>query len=80
LERISKFYDTTHAAIRRNERAVSVQSMKDVVNYHDAKTQQYRGRHGGFVYKFSKTAGGTTLIVVAEVKKHECWLMSAWNT
>jgi hypothetical protein len=54
--------------------------MKDVVQYHHKKTQQYRGEHGGFVCKFSKTVGGRTFVVVAEVKKHECWLISAWNT
>jgi hypothetical protein len=80
LERITKFYDSTHASIRRNERAVSIQSMKDAVIYHDAKRQQYRGEHGGFVYKFSKSVGVETLVVVAEVKKQECWLISAWNT
>ena len=52
--------------------------MKDVVNSHDTKTQQYKGDHGGFVYRFSKTAKGTKLVVVAEVKKSECWLISAW--
>lgn len=52
--------------------------MKDVVNYHQSKTQQYRGNHGGFVYKFKKTVDGKTLAVVAEVKKGECWLMSGF--
>ena len=54
--------------------------MKDTVNYHDAKRQQYRGEHGGFVYQFSKAVGAETLVVVAEVKNQECWLISAWNT
>ena len=42
LQRITTFYDTTHAGRRRSERGVSVQCMKDVVSCHDAKTQQYR--------------------------------------
>jgi hypothetical protein len=80
VEQIKNFYDSTHAGNRRNERGVSLQNMKDVVNYHDAKTQQYRGEHGGFVYRFSKRAGADKLVVIAEVKKHECWLISAWAT
>lgn len=52
--------------------------MKDIVHYHDAKRQQYRGNHGGFVYKFTKHAAGQTIAVVAEVKKDECWLISAF--
>ena len=80
LQKITAFYDTTHADRRRGERGVSVQAMKDVVNCHDAKTQQYRGTHGGFVYRFSRASGTENLVVVAEVKKHECWLISAWKS
>ena len=59
----------------------SVAALKDVVNYPDAKRQQYRGEHGGFVYKFTKVVDGDTLAVVAELKKDECWLISAfWPT
>ncbi len=52
--------------------------MKDVVKYHDTRKQQYRGEHGGFVYRFSKSTDDMTLVVVAEVKKGECWLISAF--
>jgi hypothetical protein len=52
--------------------------MKDVVKYHSHKRQQYRGRHGGHVYKFTKTVDGKTVAVVAEVKKSECWLVTAF--
>ena len=79
VQQIKNFHDTRHADNRRNERMVSLQSMKDVVNYHDRKLQQIRGEHGGFVYRFSKKAGTDTLVVIAEVKKHECWLISAWS-
>ena len=53
--------------------------MKDVVNYHDKKTQQYRGNHGGFVYRFEKMVDGKKLIIVAEVKKSEAWLVSCFE-
>lgn len=52
--------------------------MKDVINYHEKKVQQYKGNHGGFVYRFEKTVDGKTLIVVAEVKKAEAWLVSCF--
>ena len=52
--------------------------MKAVVRYHDKRLQQYRGEHGGFVYRFSEIAGENTLVVVAEIKNHECWLISAF--
>jgi hypothetical protein len=75
---ITKFHDTTHARKRGRERDVPLESMKDVVKYHDSKMQQYRGDNGGFVYKFKKTVDKSTLAVVAEVKKKECWLISAF--
>ena len=53
--------------------------MKDVVNYPDKMIQQYSGNHGGFVYRFSKTVGQKTLVVVAEVKKSEAWLMTGFE-
>jgi hypothetical protein len=52
--------------------------MKEVVKYHENKKQQYRGNHGGLVYKFTKTVDGKTVAVIAEVKKSECWLVSAF--
>lgn len=52
--------------------------MQDVVKYPDKKNQQIRGSNGGFVYKFSKTIDGKTLVVIAEVKKSECWLISGF--
>ena len=52
--------------------------MKAVVNYPEGKRQQYRGLNGGFVCKFSKTVDSKTLVVIAEVKKSECWLISAF--
>ena len=52
--------------------------MKAVVKYHDARVQQYRGLHGGFVCKFKKTVEGKTLAVVAEIKQDTCWLMSGF--
>jgi hypothetical protein len=69
VEPITTFHDSTHAKQRSRERNISLEAMKDVVKYHQSKTQQYRGDHGGFVYKFKKTADGKTLAVVAEVKK-----------
>lgn len=78
---IKKFHDSIHARLRSGQREIPLQAMKDVVNYPDAKRQQYRGEHGGFVYKFTKVVDGDTLAVIAEVKKDECWLISAfWPT
>ncbi len=78
MEPIKTFHDSTHARQRSRERSIPLEAMKDVVRYPRSKTQQYRGAHGGFVYKFKKTVGGETLAVVAEIKKSECWLISGF--
>ena len=76
--RVVKFFDTAHAQLRSDERILDLDAMKKAVNHHDNRTQQYRGDHGGFVYKFKKTSGQRTLVVVAEVKNECCWLISGW--
>ena len=78
VTRVTKFYSTAHAKERIGQRDLRLDEMKQVVNYHDTKTQQYRGDHGGFVYKFKKTSGSKTLTVVAEIKADQCWLISGW--
>jgi hypothetical protein len=53
--------------------------MQEVVRDPDRWTQHRRGEHGGFVYEFVRQRGSETLTVVAEVKKTECWLITAWR-
>ena len=53
--------------------------MCDVINYHDRKTQQYRGEHGGIVHKFEKTVNRVKIVVIAETKKNDCWPLSVWK-
>jgi hypothetical protein len=40
--------------------------MKHVFQYHDNRKQQYRGNHGGMVFKFKKTLGDKTIAIVAD--------------
>ena len=75
---VKKFYDTRHAKERSEERSISIEVMKNIVKYHESRKQQYRGEHGGFVCKFEKSVDGKRIIVVAEIKKDTCWLVSAF--
>jgi hypothetical protein len=52
--------------------------MKDVVKYPQQKQKQYRGEHGGDVFRFSKRRGNVNLTVVAEIKRQQCWLITGW--
>jgi len=78
VERIKAFHITDHADRRARERGVPLDAMRNVVKYHDTKKQQYRGNHGGFVYRFTKSVDGKEFTVVAEVKKEECWLLTGF--
>lgn len=68
-----------HSRLRVSQRQLFLDDMRNVVQYHDRRRQQYRGEHGGFVYRFEKTVDSDRLIVIAEVKKSECWLVSGWK-
>jgi len=52
--------------------------MKDVVKYPERQIRQTKGQHGGQVSRYFKTAGRRTLVVVAEVKKTACWLITGY--
>jgi len=74
------FYLTWHVKRRIDQRVLSVESLKDVIKCPDWRHQQRRGEHGGFVYRFEKTVKGKTLVVAAELKKSECWIITAYET
>jgi hypothetical protein len=75
---IANFNCSTHAMLRIAERGLSLDAMKDVIKYHDSKQLQYRGEHGGMVFRFAKTVDGRKLTVVAETKKQECWILTGF--
>jgi hypothetical protein len=75
---IKTFHDTAHANERSEQRSIPLIEMIEIINHHDSKTQQYKGDHGGFVYKFKKTKNGKLVSVIAEVKGDECWIISAF--
>ena len=72
------FYDTAHAGLRRRERQLSDVEMKGTVCRHERRIQHRRGEHGGFVYEFHRHVRGKKLVVIAEVKMHECWLITGY--
>ena len=44
----------------------------------DTKRQMCAGSNGGFKYIFTKNIDLKILIVVAEVKKEECWVVTGY--
>jgi len=73
-----RFHQTKHQALRVSERDLSLEDMKNVVGYPDGDEFLRKGLHGGRVCKFRKTVAGKTLVVVAEIKGKECWLLTGF--
>jgi len=59
------------------ERNLNGEDVKAVVRS-PAETKVLKGRNGGKVIRFKKTAGGKTLVVIAEIRHEECWIMTAY--
>jgi hypothetical protein len=78
VEKVTQFYLTAHLKRRLEERGLLLELLKDVIKYPNKRTQQRRGEHAGFNYRHEKTVDGNTLIVVAEIKKHECWIVTGY--
>jgi hypothetical protein len=73
-----RFHSSAHERLRVDERNLSLENMKATVNYPGKVRNQRPGVRGGTVKRFEKTVDGRTLVVVAEVKGHECWLMTGF--
>jgi hypothetical protein len=73
------FHDTTHAGVRRRERQLPLAEMQGVVRQHQRRIQHQRGEHGGFVYESHQRLAAKRLVVIAELKKQECWLITGYH-
>lgn len=60
------------------ERGLKLEDIKAVVRSPHSKGDLGKGPHGGVKRKFWKSAGGRTMIVVAEIKADECWLVTGY--
>jgi hypothetical protein len=72
-----RFHGTRHAARRLAERGISEEDLKAVVRSPASHENLRRGRHGGVIRRFSKP-DGRALIVVAEIKHDEAWILTAF--
>ena len=72
-----RFHGTRHAAQRLAERAISEEDLKAVVRSPAGHEVLRSGRHGGSIKKLRKP-NGRTLVVVAEIKGHDVWLLTAY--
>jgi len=77
LQQIVRFHNTRHEVLRTVERCLSWENIKNIVSYPDSEEYLQQGKHGGKLKRFRKTVDGKTLLVIAEVKGEECWVVTA---
>jgi len=65
---------------RVNDRSLSTENIRNVVNYPSVRTKTKRpARRGGAVWIFEKSVDSVRLKVVAEIKREECWVITAYE-
>ena len=75
-----EFHDTSHVEKRALERGFTVAQAMLAINDPGSilKTPPRRGNHGGMLWLFFRDFEGKTLTVVAEIKLHECWIITGY--
>jgi len=76
-----EFHDTAQIDKRARERGFTVDQAMLVINEPASilKTPVRKGNHGGFIWLFSRMFGSKILVVVAEVKGNECWIITGYG-
>ena len=75
-------HDTVHVEKRTKERGFTFEQAIETVNEPTSilKVPPRRGNHGGMIWLFNRDFAGRVLIIVAETKNHECWIITGyWN-
>ena len=77
-----EFHDTSHAETRARQRGFTIEQAMLTINEPSSilKTPPRRGNHGGMLWLFFRAFESRTLVVVAEIKLNECWIITGyWN-
>ena len=75
-----EFHDTAHVEKRARERGFTVEQATLAINEPGSilKTPPRKGNHGGFIWLFFRASQSKILVVVAEVKTNECWIIPGY--
>lgn len=73
-------HDTAHLEKRARERKFTIEQASLAISKPGSilKTPPRKGNHGGFIWLFFRRFESKILVVVAEVKKNECWIITAY--
>jgi hypothetical protein len=73
-----RFHNTKHFVNRVDLRNLSTENIKNVINYPDTKQRAGEGKNG-VRWIFVKCVDGASLKVVAEIKRNDCWIVTAYE-
>jgi hypothetical protein len=75
-----EIHDTSHVEKRARERGFTVEQAMLTINDPGSilKTPPRRGNHGGMLWLFFRGFGDRILVVVAEIKLNECWIITGY--
>lgn len=73
------FHPTRHSMFRTTERGISDVEVEEVVRTGAVIHTQNRGPHGGLKRLYKKYVAGRVVVVVAEVWKKDCWVITAYG-
>jgi hypothetical protein len=73
-------HDTAHVEKRARERGFTIEQAELTINEPGSilKTPPRNGNHGGLIWLFFRAFESRILIVVAEVKANECWIITGY--
>ncbi len=75
-----EYHDTAHAEKRARHRGFTIEQATLTINKPASilKTPPRKGNHSGFVWLFFRAFESRILVVVAEVKANECWIITGY--
>jgi hypothetical protein len=75
-----EFHDTSHVDKRARERGFTLEQEILAIQEPGSilKTPPRRGNHGGMIWLFFRKFADRVLVVVAEIKNHECWIITGY--
>jgi hypothetical protein len=75
-----KLRDTAHLEKRARDRGFTIEQATLTINEPTSilKTPSRKGNHGGFIWLFFRAFESRILVVVAEVRANECWIITGY--
>jgi hypothetical protein len=74
-----RFHVTSHFAQRTQERNLSVEEAKEAVRHPTQRRKLNNVGGGGMLYRFERTGATGTLVVIAEIRREEAHLVTAYH-